>query len=296
MVYVIFVAICVMWGTNFVLIKKATLWFEPASVGALRIAGGAVLLAAVQFWFGKPWPLRRKDFGPLLLVALLGYAFPFILQPILIERCGSGFIGMMVCFVPLMTIVVSIPMLGIYPTPRLLLGVGGGLLFLMPILRDGIDRQITVVDFALAACVPLIYSICNTYIKRRFVGVAPLPLALSCLCLALVLTVPPAAVHPVTEGATAADRSLAVFAVLVLGVLGTGCGALGFTKLLQDRGPLFAGMVTYLVPTIALVWGWIDNETVTVQQVTSLVGVLAMVAIVQFGSRGVPKPKAPADA
>ena len=263
---------------------------SAADCGRRRFAGGRASLV----W--QTLAPEVKDFGPLLLVALLGYAIPFILQPILIERCGSGFIGIMICFVPLMTIVVSIPMLGIYPTPRQLLGVAGGLLFLMAILRDGIDRQITVVDFALAVCVPLIYSICNTYIKRRFVGVAPLPLALSCLCLALVLTVPPAAVHPVTEGAPAADRSLAVFAVLALGVLGTGCGALGFTKLLQDRGPLFAGMVTYLIPTIALVWGWIDNEAVTVLQVASLVGVLAMVAIVQFGSRGVPKTNAPADA
>ena len=72
-----------------------------------------------------------------------------------------------------------------------------------------------------------------TYMRRRFIGVAPLPLVLSCLCLALVLTAPPAAVRPVTEGATAADRSLAAFALLVLGA---GCSALGFTKLMQDRG------------------------------------------------------------
>ena len=48
-------------------------------------------------------------------------------------------------------------------------------------------------------------------------------------------------------------------------------------------------MVTCLIPTGGLVWGWIENKAVTVLKVASLVGVLVMVAIVQFGSRPVPR-------
>ena len=31
----------------------------------------------------------------------------------------------------------------------------------------------------------------------------------------------------------------------------------------RDAGPLFAGMVTYVVPTLALVWGAVDGEVIT---------------------------------
>ena len=283
MSYIIFVALSMMWGSNFILMKKATLWFDPVTVGGLRIAGAVLFLGAVRMARQREWPLSRDHFWPLLFVAALGYAFPFALQPILIERCGSGFIGMMVSFVPLMTIIVSVPMLGVYPTPRQLLGVVGGLAFLLLIMADGLDREISATDFLLALCVPLVYAVCNTFIKRRFVGIEPLPLALASLGLALLLFLPYVTAFPYREAAAREDLPLALASITILGVLGTGFGAYAFTKLLQDHGPLFAGMVAYLIPSFALVWGWIDNETVTSRQVVALMGVLVMVALVQMG-------------
>jgi len=51
-----------------------------------------------------------------------------------------------------------------------------------------------------------------------------------------------------------------------------------------ERGPLFAGMITYVVPMLALTWGRFDHETITTRQMAAIAGVLAMVALVQFGS------------
>jgi hypothetical protein len=41
-------------------------------------------------------------------------------------------------------------------------------------------------------------------------------------------------------------------------------------------------MVTYLVPLVAVLWGWTDAEQVTTRQILALLGVLAMVAVVQL--------------
>ena len=283
MAYWIFFSLCMIWGTNFILMKKATLWFDPATVGMLRMLGGVVFLAAAQWWTRSTWSISRKDAWAISFVGLFGYAFPFLAQPVLITRCDSGFIAMMVSFVPLLTIVASIPMLGVYPTARQLLGVIGGLVCLLVIIKDGLDRDVTIGNFALAFSVPLMYTICNTFIKRRFADYAPLPLALSCLSIALVVTLPYGSYQPIADGAQTADRSLAIASVLILGVFGTGWGAYGFTRLLQDKGPLFAGMITYLIPTIALMWSWVDNERITVLQVVALAGVLSMVYVVQAG-------------
>ena len=54
-----------------------------------------------------------------------------------------------------------------------------------------------------------------------------------------------------------------------------------FVRILQRRGALYAGMVTYLVPLVAVLWGWADAEQVTARQLLALLGVLAMVAVVQ---------------
>ncbi|MFO0790481.1 MAG: hypothetical protein U0805_13585 [Pirellulales bacterium] len=51
-----------------------------------------------------------------------------------------------------------------------------------------------------------------------------------------------------------------------------------FNWLVVKEGPLFAGMVTYVVPTVALVWG-ADGETITSRQLVAMAGVLAMVGV-----------------
>ncbi|HEY2761622.1 MAG TPA: hypothetical protein VGI75_12785, partial [Pirellulales bacterium] len=58
-----------------------------------------------------------------------------------------------------------------------------------------------------------------------------------------------------------------------------------YVWLVLERGPLFAGMTTYVVPVIALLWGTLDHETISPLQTTAIVGVLGMVAIVQSGSK-----------
>jgi len=82
---------------------------------------------------------------------------------------------------------------------------------------------------------------------------------------------------------------VAVFCMLMLGVVGTGLGTWMFNSLVQNQGPLFAGMVYYLVPIGAIAWGWIDREPITGLQLVALVGILAMVAVVQYGA-AVPPP------
>jgi len=71
-----------------------------------------------------------------------------------------------------------------------------------------------------------------------------------------------------------------------LGVVGTGIATVMFYRLVQTRGPLYAGMVTYVIPLGALAWGWYDGETVTGMQLLALVGVFAAVAMVQWRGRG----------
>jgi hypothetical protein len=46
-------------------------------------------------------------------------------------------------------------------------------------------------------------------------------------------------------------------------------------------------MTTYVVPVLSLLWGTLDHERITPQQMAAIAGVLAMVALVQSGSRQV---------
>jgi drug/metabolite transporter (DMT)-like permease len=181
-----------------------------------------------------------------------------------------------------LTLLVSAPMLGVYPSRRQLVGVLGGLACMALLFGDALARHVPPGDLALAASVPLCYAVTNVYIRQRLADLSALALSIAGLVLTALMLLPLGLL--VEPARLEGDVSQAVACVAVLGVLGTGLGTYLFNRLIQEQGPLFAGMTTYLVPVGAVVWGWLDDEQVTLMQLGALVGIFSMVALVQFGA------------
>lgn len=291
MAYLEFAIICVLFGSNFKLMAESRQAFGAAEIGFGRVFGAGVLL--VLLWmFSRPRPaIPWKQMAPLVLVSIAANGFPYVMQPFLL---GSGFhhsyLAMTVAFTPLLTILVAAPMLGQRPTLRQLLGVLGGLVFIGVILLEGVERQIAVPMLALAVTVPLSYAWGNCYMRKTLQSVPALPLAalLQVICALsigpLVLLPSAAAALHVAPPSVRENVPGSLLALAVLGVLNTGLTMWLFVRLVQQRGPLFAGMVTYVVPMIAMLWGYRDGEPITTRQIVGLCGVLAMVALVQSGA------------
>lgn len=224
----------------------------------------------------------------ILLIVIVGYLFPYTIQPHLINKSqSSGFIGMMVCLVPLSTIIVSIPILRVYPTQRQFIGVLGGLLFFIPLSYDGLTvRNLTPMDVALAGCVPFMYATANAYIKRNLHDMPAVALTLIALTTTSLFLVPAAQLTETISPNEHFHSSL--LALLWFGTIGTGVSTIFFYSLVQSRGPLYAGMVTYIIPIVALLWGALNDEPLTLLQVVSLAGIFSMLALVQTAKP--PKP------
>jgi len=290
MYFVYFILVVLLWGSNFILMKKGLLAFGPAGVGAYRLLSGAAALIVIWLAQRQPWPMKRRDFLPMLLVAIIGYSVPFVVQPLVIKHTSSGFMGIFMSLTPLLIVIVSIPMLGVWPTRRQVLGVVGGLMFLALLFWDALARAFSPLDVALGVSVPAGYSVMYTFVKRRFPDVSALALTCASLALGGALLLPVTLAGERIE--TGPNFNQALAAVLVLGVLGTAVSNYMFFKLVQDRGPLFAGMVAYLIPFVALAIGWFDGEPLSVRQIVALLGILVMVAVVQWRPGAAP-PRGP---
>ncbi|MEO0514225.1 MAG: EamA family transporter [Planctomycetota bacterium] len=305
MAYAWFGLVCVIWGSSFILMKKAAVVFGPLTIGAGRVLGGAIVLG-VLLGATAGWRRRRRQeglppsgaikfstwswrgFGALWVVVVLGFVYPFSMQPYLIGRLGqSGFIGMMVCLVPLLTIAASVVLLRVWPSWRQWIGVVVGFAA-MPVLF-GVGRELGVSgwEFVLAATVPLGYAVSNTWVKKTLSHWSPAALTASACALAAWVLVPAGLSREKMHIGEVDTATLiaAVGAVLVLGVMGTGVATVLFYRLVQERGPLFAGMVTYVVPVEALLLGAMDGEAVTRGQVVALAVILGCVALVQWPAR-----------
>lgn len=277
----IFALLCGIWGTSFILMGKAALAFGPLTIGAIGTLGGATVLALIWWRQGLAARFRRAHFPALVVVVCIGFAWPFYVQPYLIGIIGHGYVGCMLCLVPIATIVVAIPILGQRPTRVQVLGVTGGLIFLLALFWDGLDRRASVAQLLLTASVPVSYAVSNSVIKRSFSDIPPVALACVGMGLASILLAPLAIRYE--SVAPVAPRTLvgATVALALLVIFSRGIATVLFFTLIHVRGPLFAGMVSYVIPVVVLLWSRLDGENVTPRQVMAVAGTLALVAVVQ---------------
>jgi drug/metabolite transporter (DMT)-like permease len=255
------------------------------------LSGAAVVVAF--WWLGRgEVRLRRRDWIHMVLVALAFTAPPQVVQAyVLAQGYGHSFFGTMVAAIPLLTILVSVPMLRIWPSQRELVGVLGGLACMWLLVEDGVHRGMSFGLLALTFVVPLSSALSNTYIKWQLPHVPAAPLtttllvAASFALLPLQLSTPALEAMHIAGPANAAVTPTAIIYLLLLGIVGSGLSTMVFIWMILKRGPLFAGMTTYVVPVLALLWGTVDHETISMRQILAICGVLAMVALVQTGSR-----------
>lgn len=285
MSYFHFGSCVIIWSMSFLMMKKAAIGFEPLSVAAWRVLLGGSLLGLVFLVRRRPRQIVFHHFLPMMFVIGLGFVWPFSIQPLLVGRVGSGLLGMSVGLVPLMTVVFSAALLRSFPSRLQTLGILGAVGALTMLFWDRMRLDIAVTDLALVLTVPASYALSNVIVRRWLRGIPAVELNVVCLlgaslCLAAWLSGPrnPAFDSPVSS-------FQATMCLLFLGLLGTGLAQVFYTRMIQERGPLFASMANNLVPVGAVLLGWWDDEAVTMPQLMALCVVVTMVGIVQMEER-----------
>lgn len=292
MAYLAFLFVCLAWGSTFILMERVSHALGPVEIGVARLLSATVALAAIWWWKREHYHLDWKYIPAILFSALVANVPPYVTQPyVLAQGYGHSFFGVVVAAIPLLTILFSIPMLGEWPTRRQLLGVVGGLVCLWFVVDDGVHRGMSWQILALAAVVPITASFNNTYVKLKLTGAQSLPVTAVMLGSAGLMLLPLEFSRPAMTALDLHGPAHPVFTpqlflyLFILGVVTTGLSTVAFFYMVFQRGPLFAGMTTYVVPLLAMAWGLFDHEQISTQQLAAMAGVFVMVGLVQSGSR-----------
>lgn len=284
--HLLFILVCIFLGIGFVLIKWTVGVFGSEGVVAWRgIVGGCALGI---FWLlyhqSNPWPFGYRDIGALVMLAGFGYAIPWGLSSYVINHAqefdihSSSFVGMMTAFGPPIIVIIRIPLLGIYPTKRELIGVLGGLIFMGLLFRTELTHGMPITLVALGVISPVCFAWSQTYIKQRFSKVSAIALRMTLVFLAGIVLLPISRPDQIVID----ERFFpAMLWLILLGVVTTGIGGAILFRLIQTRGPLYSGMVAYIIPSIAIIAGWFDGEQIDLLQILIMLGVFVMVALVQ---------------
>ena len=80
-----------------------------------------------------------------------------------------------------------------------------------------------------------------------------------------------------------AQTNSSLIYLVILSIFGTGLAKIIFNKLIQISSPVFSTSVAYLIPIVAVIWGYSDGEKVSFLQLFAGTIILTGIYIVNRG-------------
>lgn len=275
------------WGSSFILIKKGLVVFSAGEVGAYRIVSAAIVLLPLSIPRLKK--LNQKQLFNLVIAGMVGSFIPAFLFATAQTQISSSITGVLNALTPLFVVIIGALFFGARITTRnsigLVIAFIGVLVLITVKAGAGFSGLTDINAYALLVILATVcYGINLNIIKHWFVKLKPveitaislllvLPVALGYLLFATDFTYKLSHV----EGA-----KLAAGYLTILGVLGTAFALIIFNGLVKIASPVFASMVTYLIPIVAIAWGVVDGEVLLPGH---YIGILAVITGVWIGNK-----------
>ncbi len=247
---VLFVAMCVIWGIPYLLIKVTLKGLGPIDLVFVRFLLGAVLLVPIALTRVQVRPILRR-WGWIVAYTIIEMGIPWVLLSDAELRISSSLSGLLVSTVPLIGVVIGVlTRSGEHHGWRRILGLGIGLLGVGVLVGFDVSSS-TFGAIGEVLIVAICYATGPYIINRKLSDLPALGVIAGSLLLAAVAYAPAALVqlpHTWPSGEVIA-------AVVALGVVCTAIAFLVFFALIAEVGPVRATVITYVNPAVAVTLG-----------------------------------------
>jgi drug/metabolite transporter (DMT)-like permease len=268
------VSLTIIWGTSYILMKKALRVFHPVEMAAIRISLSFIFTS--PFLYSAIKNIAKKDIWKVAIVGLLGTGIPAFLFAFSMTKINSGVNGVINSLSPLFTVLSGYIFWKIETPKMKFLGVMIGLLGALFLILS--KQHGSTESTYLFAILPVIATFCygtnSNFVKQNF----PDANALQITAIAMAIIGVPSLIYVLTAvpfSITTQPLFISSFSALIfLSLFGTIVAWMLFYKLVQRTDALFAASVTYLIPIVALSWGVLDGERFTPFHLVGLVLIL----------------------
>ena len=253
----------IIWGSSFILIKKGIVVYTTKEVAMLRL--GIAWLTLLPFTWKSIKSTPKKAWKPLAIVGLFGNGIPAFLFTEAQSELDSSLIGILNSLVPLFTFIIAIFVFRTKWKISNLLGILIGLTGAIWLIAGG-GLVLDQAHYAwLIVIATLCYSISLNTIKAYLQEISSIQIS----SLAFIFVGPPCILglvfsdfHSTLMSTKGSWQALAY--ITILAVLGTSIALVLFNKLVKNSTAIFASSVTYLIPIIAVFWGIVDGEQISI--------------------------------
>tara|TARA_B100000029_G_scaffold515769_1_gene624567 strand:- start:2736 stop:3614 length:879 start_codon:yes stop_codon:yes gene_type:complete len=273
--------LALIWGSSPIMIKKALVQLGPFEIGALRLSLASLVL--MPFLLKSLNEIKKTDYFILFISGIVGNVIPYFLYPIAQTQIDSATSGVLTSLTPFFVLIIGVIFYKLKATKNNIIGLcigflGTSILILFSNSSEGLSADLYGL-FVVAAT--LLYGINLNLVKYHLNHLKPITITAFSIVSILPITLYILFVH--TEFPShlkLINEHLLEFGyVFVLGVLGTSIATLIFYNLIKIKDTVFASMVTYLMPIVAIGFGFLDGEKINLLQFFGMLLVLLGVFI-----------------
>jgi drug/metabolite transporter (DMT)-like permease len=262
------------WGSSYILIKKALIGLSPLQVGSLRTIISTVLLLAIGYSSLKSIP--RDKWKWILITGLVSFIPPFLFAYAQTE-IDSALAAILNSLTPLATLLIGVGFYRFKIDSKQISGVIIGLIGSVLLMYQGSvinpDQNLLYVFFIIFASV--LYAVQVNLLKVHLQDVSAVAITVGNFIFIFPLAVVIFLMSDYKQiDINDKDVKVALFCLLILSIIGTVFAKILFNKFVQIASPVFASSVTYTLPIVALFWGLIDGEVFTLNQFFATVIIL----------------------
>ena len=267
------------WGSSFILMKKALLGVTPIQLGALRMIFTSVFLLLVAFPSLKK--IKKKHYKYIVYTSIAGTFVPGFMFAFAITTIDSSIVSILNSLTPFNTLIFGAIVFGFAFKRTQLYGILIGLLgTLILILKGAALNPDQNYWYALLIIIASVGYAFNANMVKKYLN------DLDALAITtgnfLLLLIPALIVLSFTDFFATFDmknevqmQSLGYLAIL--SIVGTGIAKTIYNKLVHISDPVFSSSVTYLIPLVAIFWGVLDGEKLSPLQI--LGGIIILVGV-----------------
>jgi drug/metabolite transporter (DMT)-like permease len=276
--WLLFVALSIIWGSSFVLMKQGMKALTPYQVAAIRMLCPGIIMMPSAIRHIRKIPSQK--IGIIIISTLLGSLIPAFLFCVAETKIDSSVAGFLNSLTPIFAIITGIFFFNSKIQKGKIIGVliafiGMLILFLA---KGTVTVQLLYASLVVIATICYGYNVnmagkhLNDIPSIQIVSIGFSLMALPCF---LILLLTGYFSLPLLQN----TYLMATGAGLILGVIGTAFAYILYYMLLKTAGPLFTAMVTYGIPFVALGWGIFAGEQINASQVIGLVIILCGVYV-----------------
>ena len=273
------IALSLIWGSSFILIKKGLIGLEASQLGSLRIIFSSVFIFIIAW--RKIFTIKRIEWKWITISAFLGSFFPAFLFAFAEKEIDSSVASIINSIVPLNTLILGMIIFKFESTKRQIVGVLIGFFGTYLLISSGLklnpDQNYNYAGLVILCS--FLYALNVNIIKKYLQHLSALTITVGHFT---AIVFPAILVFLFSDfkfsGLENDEVRKSIFYVFILGLIGTALAKIIFNKLIKISSPVFASSVTYSMLIVSISWGIIDGEKFSINQlIATLIIVLGVI-------------------